>query len=75
VVRLDLSGELTMARFKIPDVLADIQFIDYWDASFLLNEKNIDLLADIQFIDYWDTDFFSIQRPHPAKSEGGDCKR
>ena len=75
MVRLDLAGELTMTQFKIPDLLADIQFIDYWDANFFLNEKKLDLLADIQFIDYWDTEFFSSQPPHPANTEGGDCNR
>ena len=47
-----------MKLFKKTDFLAEIQFIDYWDAKLLLNDKAVDFLGDIQFVDYWDTDFF-----------------
>ena len=40
------------------DFLADIQFIDYWEANSLLNDKAVAFIADIQFVDYWDTEFF-----------------
>lgn len=47
-----------MKLLKQTDFLADIQFIDYWDANSLLNDKAVDFLADIHFVDYWDSDFF-----------------
>lgn len=47
-----------MKVLKKSDFLADIQFIDYWDANSLLNDKAADFLADIQFVDYWDSGFF-----------------
>ena len=47
-----------MKLLNSTDFLADIQFIDYWDANSLSNDKAADFLADIQFVDYWDTGFF-----------------
>lgn len=47
-----------MKVLKKSDFLADIQFIDYWEANSLLNDKAVDFIADIQFVDYWDSDFF-----------------
>jgi hypothetical protein len=62
-VNLKLFGESTMTALQTVDFLADIQFIDYQDAEFLLkNEADVNSLADIQltdiqFIDYWDAEF------------------
>jgi hypothetical protein len=39
------------------DLLADIEFVDYWDAKLLSNDSSLTLLEDIQFIDYWDAEF------------------
>ncbi len=47
-----------MRLLKKTDFLADIQFIDYWDAKSLLNDKTVNFVADIEFVDYWDTEFF-----------------
>lgn len=52
-----------MTALQAVDFLADIQFIDYKDAEFLLENDagvnsfaNIELL-NIQFMDYWDAEF------------------
>jgi hypothetical protein len=57
-----------MSVLSTVDFLADIQFVDYWDAEFLLKDTAVDscldtqflvesFLSDIQFIDYWDAEF------------------
>ena len=38
------------------DLLADVEFVDYWDAKSLANPSSLNLLSDIQFIDYWDSE-------------------
>ncbi len=40
------------------DLLADVEFVDYWDAKSLANTSSLNLLSDIQFIDYWDSEFW-----------------
>jgi hypothetical protein len=52
-----LIGELAMTVLIVRDFLADIQFIDYKDAEFLLNDAVVESSADIHFVDYWDAEF------------------
>jgi hypothetical protein len=40
------------------DLLADVEFVDYWDAKSLANPSSLNLLSEIQFVDYWDSEFW-----------------
>lgn len=40
------------------DLLADVEFVDYWDAKSLAPTSSLNVLSDIQFIDYWDSEFW-----------------
>ena len=40
------------------DLLADVEFVDYWDAKSLPSTSPLNLLIDIEFIDYWDSEFW-----------------
>jgi hypothetical protein len=40
------------------DLLADVEFVDYWDAKSLPSTSPLNLLTDIEFIDYWDSEFW-----------------
>lgn len=59
------------------DILADIQFIDYWDAEFFLNDSGADSLSDVWNIDMllnnWDGDALLNDADSDSLRNGGNA--
>lgn len=51
------------------DLLADVEFVDYWDAKSSLSISPLNLLADVEFVDYWHSEFWLDDTDYSVASD------